>query len=113
MAWLRDRGYRRPLVDWSRSIRAVDPQNQEQGQRTRVSARHLLRHLHRLPLRRRRDVSRSLVRAEAQKRTYVPGAVQIAVLFKAKQFDVAPDGDGDDGVADIGQFAGRVSAGGA
>ena len=60
-------------------------------------------------LRRRRDLPRRLIRPEAQERRDVAGAIQSVVLLEIKQFDVATDGDGDDGVADVGEFMSGAS----
>src|SRR6266404_242415 len=61
-------------------------------------------------LRCRREVPRRLIRPEAQECRDVAGAIQSVVLLEIEQFDVAADGDGDDGVADVGEFASSASA---
>jgi hypothetical protein len=52
-----------------------------------------------------------LAGAEAQEGGDVAGVIEIVVIFQIEQLDIAADGDGDDGIADVGQFAGAVSAG--
>src|SRR5208282_399627 len=64
-----------------------------------------------LVLRSRRDLPCCLIGAEAQERCDVAGAIQVGVLLEIEQFYVAADGDGDDGIADVGEFARGLSAG--
>jgi len=71
--------------------------------------------IHHLPgvsgaLRRRRDLPRRLIRPKAQERRDIPCTIQSLVLLEVEQFDVTTDGDGDDGIADIGEFVGSASA---
>src|SRR6202142_1151062 len=53
---------------------------------------------------------RRLIGAETQQRRDVAGTIQSVVFLGVKQFNVAADGDGDDGIADVGQFARGISA---
>src|ERR1700674_2125627 len=62
-------------------------------------------------LRRSRDLPCRLIRPKAQKRRDVAGTIQSVVLLEIKQFDVPLDGDGDDGIADVGKFVRAASAG--
>ncbi len=61
-------------------------------------------------LRCHRDLPGRLIGAEAQQRRDIAGAIQIAVLLEIEQFDVATDGDGNDGVANVVEFASEASA---
>src|SRR3982074_3355634 len=65
--------------------------------------------LHRF-LRCRRNLSRRLIRAEAQERCDVAGAIQFVVLLEIEQFDIALKGERDDSVANVGEFASSASA---
>src|ERR1700677_262852 len=62
-------------------------------------------------LRRDCDRSRTLIRAEAQEGGDVAGAIELFMVLEIEQFYVATDGDGNDGVTNIGEFASAVSTG--
>jgi hypothetical protein len=49
-------------------------------------------------------MSIALIRAETQQRCDVPSGVELGIIFHVKQFNVPPDGDGNNGVANIFQF---------
>src|SRR4029077_25728 len=64
-------------------------------------------------LRCRRDLPGRLIGPKAQERRDVAGAIQSVVLLEIEQLDVATDGNGNDGIADVGEFARAASAGNA
>src|SRR5260370_3460283 len=57
-----------------------------------------------------RDLTCSLIGAEAEQRRDTAGAIQIGMFLEVEQFDVATDGDGDDGVRNVAEFASEASA---
>src|SRR5260370_30772294 len=57
-----------------------------------------------------RDLPCSLIGAEAEQRRDTAGAIQIGMFLEVEQFDVATDGDGDDGVRNVAEFASEASA---
>jgi hypothetical protein len=117
VAWIDDHGFVRDLVadDGAVTLQRADGKDLMDHELIFAQAK-TIHHLSRVvtrgvsgALRRRCDLPRRLIRPEAQERRDVAGAIQSVVLFEIEQFDVAPDGDGDDGVADVGEFVSGAS----
>ena len=62
------------------------------------------------PLRCHCNLARRLIGTEAQKRCNVTGTIKAVIVLEIEQLDVATDGNGNDGVANVSDFASGISA---
>ena len=59
------------------------------------------------------NLARTLVRSKPQQCGDIAGTIQIFVILQREHFDVAFNGNRNNRIADVAEFAGRTSAGNA